>query len=256
MSNRDDLLDGARSCLYEKGYARTTARDIATAAGVSLAAIGYHFGSKEALLHAALRRETETWAARSHQAGAGLSPAASTGESSRQWALRFELLALLCREPGLRESFEPFVSAAALRDAIRAVAERLGMAEPRPGKRQYVLMLCSDGDSDMDTGCGTWSQDMQEADVWRAAVGLDPEAEGRTVRVREGQVLLGDGPFAETKDVIGGFTVIECADLDEAAAIAAKHPFAEEGQIEIRPTWTGDVDSGGVAASPHRQHIP
>jgi AcrR family transcriptional regulator len=54
MGNRDDLLAGAKRLLNEKGYARTTARDIATAAGTSLAAIGYHFGSKEALLNAAL----------------------------------------------------------------------------------------------------------------------------------------------------------------------------------------------------------
>ncbi|MGW3227987.1 TetR/AcrR family transcriptional regulator [Kitasatospora sp. NPDC001095] len=54
MGNREDLMAGAKRCLYEKGYGRTTARDVATASGVSLAAIGYHFGSKEALLNAAM----------------------------------------------------------------------------------------------------------------------------------------------------------------------------------------------------------
>ncbi|MGW2252143.1 TetR/AcrR family transcriptional regulator [Kitasatospora sp. NPDC001660] len=54
MGNREDLMAGAKRCLYEKGYGRTTARDIATASGVSLAAIGYHFGSKDALLNAAM----------------------------------------------------------------------------------------------------------------------------------------------------------------------------------------------------------
>lgn len=54
MGNREDLLAGAKRCLVEKGYARTTARDIAAAAGTSLAAIGYHFGSKEELLTQAL----------------------------------------------------------------------------------------------------------------------------------------------------------------------------------------------------------
>ena len=61
MGNREALLAGARRCLYEKGYARTTARDIAAASGVSLAAIGYHFGSKEALLNAALIEAIEEW---------------------------------------------------------------------------------------------------------------------------------------------------------------------------------------------------
>ncbi|MFD0276602.1 TetR/AcrR family transcriptional regulator [Kitasatospora sp. NPDC127111] len=61
MGNREDLMAGAKRCLYEKGYGRTTARDIATASGVSLAAIGYHFGSKEALLNAALIEATGEW---------------------------------------------------------------------------------------------------------------------------------------------------------------------------------------------------
>ncbi|MFC8450855.1 TetR/AcrR family transcriptional regulator [Kitasatospora sp. NPDC057223] len=61
MGNREDLLTGAKRCLYEKGYGRTTARDIASASGVSLAAIGYHFGSKEALLNLALIEATGEW---------------------------------------------------------------------------------------------------------------------------------------------------------------------------------------------------
>ncbi|MFI5691309.1 TetR/AcrR family transcriptional regulator [Kribbella sp. NPDC051586] len=63
MGNREALVEGAKACLLEKGYSRTTARDIATAAGVSLAAIGYHFGSKETLLNEALRALlTDEWA--------------------------------------------------------------------------------------------------------------------------------------------------------------------------------------------------
>jgi AcrR family transcriptional regulator len=61
MGNREALLAGAKRCLYEKGYARTTARDIAAASGVSLAAIGYHFGSMEALLNAAMIQAIEEW---------------------------------------------------------------------------------------------------------------------------------------------------------------------------------------------------
>ena len=61
MGNRESLLAGAQRCLYEKGYARTTARDIAAASGVSLAAIGYHFGSVEALLNAAMIEAIDEW---------------------------------------------------------------------------------------------------------------------------------------------------------------------------------------------------
>ncbi|MFJ3905984.1 TetR/AcrR family transcriptional regulator [Streptomyces sp. NPDC090025] len=61
MGNREDLLAGARRCLEEKGWARTTVRDIAGAADVSMAAIGYHFGSREALLNAALIDAIDEW---------------------------------------------------------------------------------------------------------------------------------------------------------------------------------------------------
>jgi AcrR family transcriptional regulator len=62
MGNREDLLAGAKRCLIEKGYAATTARDIASASGVSLAAIGYHFGSKDALLNQAIYDLVGEWA--------------------------------------------------------------------------------------------------------------------------------------------------------------------------------------------------
>ena len=62
MGNREDLIAGAKRCLIEKGYARTTARDIAAASGVSLAAIGYHFGSKDALMNLAVYEAVGDWA--------------------------------------------------------------------------------------------------------------------------------------------------------------------------------------------------
>jgi AcrR family transcriptional regulator len=64
ISHREQLLDGAIECLRTKGYARTTARDIAAAANANLASIGYHFGSKEALLNEAIMRACEEWTTR------------------------------------------------------------------------------------------------------------------------------------------------------------------------------------------------
>lgn len=61
MNHRDDLLEGAKKCLVEKGYAHTTARDIAAASGAHLASIGYHYGSKDALMHAAVIAATSEW---------------------------------------------------------------------------------------------------------------------------------------------------------------------------------------------------
>ncbi|MBN1170597.1 MAG: helix-turn-helix transcriptional regulator, partial [Micromonosporaceae bacterium] len=61
MGHREQLLAGAKRCLYERGYARTTARDIVAASGTNLASIGYHFGSKEALLNAAMIDAMTEW---------------------------------------------------------------------------------------------------------------------------------------------------------------------------------------------------
>ncbi len=66
---------------------------------------------------------------------------------------------------------------------------------------------------------------------------LRPAEEARTVRVRGGRVHVTDGPFAETKEVIVGYDVLECADLDEAVDLASRHPMARFGRIEVRPVW-------------------
>src|SRR5260370_27306840 len=68
ISHREQLLEGAIECLRTKGYARTTARDIAAAANANLASIGYHFGSKEALLNEAITRTCDEWTTRLGQA--------------------------------------------------------------------------------------------------------------------------------------------------------------------------------------------
>jgi len=64
------------------------------------------------------------------------------------------------------------------------------------------------------------------------------------VRVRGGELLVTDGPFAETKEVIAGFDVIECADLDEAIEIVRKHPMAHNGRIELRAFDPLNLDLG------------
>jgi AcrR family transcriptional regulator len=84
MSHREQLLEGAIECLRTKGYARTTARDIAAAADANLASIGYHFGSKEALLNEAITRTCDEWTTRLGQAafaGDSESPLAQMGAS-------------------------------------------------------------------------------------------------------------------------------------------------------------------------------
>ena len=74
MGHREDLLAGARRCLEERGYARTTARDLVAASGTNLASIGYHFGSKEALLNEAIAASFEEWAQRVQELAFGGDP--------------------------------------------------------------------------------------------------------------------------------------------------------------------------------------
>jgi hypothetical protein len=66
---------------------------------------------------------------------------------------------------------------------------------------------------------------------------LRPTTDATTVRVRDGEVLTSDGPFAETKEQVGGYFLVDCKDLDEAIEVAAKIPSARDGSIEVRPIW-------------------
>jgi hypothetical protein len=82
-----------------------------------------------------------------------------------------------------------------------------------------------------------WVQEMDARGVRKFGSRLRPVSDATTVQVRDGEVLLSDGPFAETKEQIGGFDLLECEDLDEAIEVASKHPGAKFGTIEVRPLW-------------------
>ena len=82
---------------------------------------------------------------------------------------------------------------------------------------------------------GAFGQEAQEAGVLLGGEGLQPTATATTVRVRDGEALFTDGPFAETREQLGGYYLLECADLDEAARWAAKIPDARSGSVEVRP---------------------
>ncbi|MCT2582834.1 YciI family protein [Actinophytocola gossypii] len=106
---------------------------------------------------------------------------------------------------------------------------------------RFMLMLCGDetaeASAEVMTGCAEWQREMRGRGVLLDALGLHPPASAGTVRVRAGEVLLTDGPFAETKEQMGGVTLIDCADRDEALRIAASHPWAEFGTIEVRQLY-------------------
>lgn len=68
-------------------------------------------------------------------------------------------------------------------------------------------------------------------------VRLRPSTDATMVQTRNGETLVSDGPFLETKEQIGGFALIECTHLDDAIEAAARHPFAAHGRVEVRPVW-------------------
>lgn len=97
-----------------------------------------------------------------------------------------------------------------------------------------------------------FSRDTRERNQFVAGEALEPTSTATSVRVRNGQIAVTDGPFAETKEALGGFYLLECADLDEAIEMAAKIPSAQRGTIEVRPIWRLPAEysmSGGSGAS-------
>jgi hypothetical protein len=82
-----------------------------------------------------------------------------------------------------------------------------------------------------------WVDDLQARGIWLTGDQLAPPRRARSVRVRGGKKMVTDGPFAETKEAVGGFDLIECDSLEQAEEIAASHPMAEAGTIEVRPLW-------------------
>jgi hypothetical protein len=87
---------------------------------------------------------------------------------------------------------------------------------------------------------GAVTQEMNEKGIFVAGDGLYPTATATTVRVRDGEQSVTDGPFAETKEQLGGFYVLDVKDLDEAIEWAAKIPGAQSGSVEIRPVLVYD----------------
>src|SRR2546422_10089358 len=104
---------------------------------------------------------------------------------------------------------------------------------------RYLLLIRGDESAaaHADEGCFGWSERMAERGVLQGGGGLRPPAEGKAVRIRRRQLMLSDGPFAETKEQVGGFCLIEAADLDEAGAGAARAPAAAHGTHGGRGRW-------------------
>lgn len=82
-----------------------------------------------------------------------------------------------------------------------------------------------------------WFNDVNSRGAWVLGERLKPAIEAMTVRVRDGKRLVDDGPFTRSDEKIVGFDILECASIEEAIEIAAKHPMARAGRIEVRAFW-------------------
>jgi AcrR family transcriptional regulator len=150
MGNREDLLTGAKRCLIEKGYAATTARDIAAASGVSLAAIGYHFGSKDALMNQAVYESVGDWATELDEA------LTAEGAADAAPLERFEAI--------LRQTLDAF--AGPNRGIWLAQLEVVSLSQRNEALRQFLAGI----------------QDFAASGLAELFLGVDPEQDPETAR--------------------------------------------------------------------------
>jgi hypothetical protein len=108
---------------------------------------------------------------------------------------------------------------------------------------RYMLIHCvdaereghSDPSAEIETSLAKWIAETTASGALIDGSRLEGVEQATTVRIRDGRPLVTDGPFAETKELIAGYDILECAHLDEALEIALRHPNASLGTIEIRP---------------------
>jgi hypothetical protein len=118
-------------------------------------------------------------------------------------------------------------------------------ARPRGGRMRYLLLIY--GNEQAQAGMGEaegaaqnqayndFTKDIVDRGLMQGGEALQPTSTATTVRVRNDETLSTDGPYAETKEQLGGFYLVDCKDLDEAIETAAKIPGARDGSIEVRP---------------------
>jgi hypothetical protein len=136
---------------------------------------------------------------------------------------------------------------------------------------RYLLLVCIDGTVTPDDGAAmrastpAWVH--ESSGVRLGGHALAEPATAATVRVRDGETIVTDGPFAETKEHVAGFDVLDCADLDEAIEVAAKHPVSWYHMVEVRPfagawppaqppkPWKDPVPLNRPVPAGHRRYV-
>jgi hypothetical protein len=100
--------------------------------------------------------------------------------------------------------------------------------------------------ADQSAAYDAFTRDIRDRGLFLAGEALHPTSSATTVRVRDGQTVATDGPFAETKEALGGFYMISADDLDQAIELAAKIPGAKHGSIEVRPIFEYGAAEGSA----------
>jgi hypothetical protein len=106
---------------------------------------------------------------------------------------------------------------------------------------RFMMLVCSDPQPDLKPEApgeiNAWVDAVEQGGQRLMGERLRPAREARTVRVRQGRKMITDGPFTESKEVILGFDILECETIEDAIEIAARHPVARTGRIEVRAFW-------------------
>ena len=106
---------------------------------------------------------------------------------------------------------------------------------------KFLLIICHDDSfvptERLITDIEDWEKRMTREGIRVSGNPLRPPGDAATVRVREGRTLRIDGPFSDAREQMAAYELVECAGLDEAVDVAASHPMAEAGTIEVRPVW-------------------
>jgi hypothetical protein len=110
---------------------------------------------------------------------------------------------------------------------------------------KYLMIVCVDPSVESPeepASIDRWLEETKDTRLFGNQ--LRPQEEAKVVRVRGGKPFVTDGPFAETKELIAGFDVLECDSLDQAVEIASRHPVAAFGAIDVREFWSAEPDEG------------
>lgn len=110
---------------------------------------------------------------------------------------------------------------------------------------EYLMFVCTDTEPDTDTtnepDIEDWVAEGERRGIRKQGDQLVARDKAKTIRIRNGETMITDGPFTETKEWIAGYDLLACKDLEEAIDYASRHPMARRGRIEVREVmvWEG-----------------